>query len=201
MSPKIRFIVLLGPDGCGKTTVIDLLESSLDQSNRPLELCTFNFGTLPSLSSLFGRKRLATAEGTENVGMVTPLNTIRCQILCFWYGIDLIFGHIKLRRNPEKLFLFSRFYMDFFYQRAYRKAPHALIRFFMLLGPKPDLIIVLRREPADIYQQKPELSPEEINLQYELIRANLSYHRGYREIDASQGIEATIENVLSVMKG
>lgn len=194
------FIVFLGPDGCGKTTIIDQVAAVCSETGQRVEQCTFNFGLLPSLSSLLGRKQKVTMEGAENAGMVSPLSLPRSLILCCWYGLDLILGHIRLWRTPDTLFIFSRFYMDFFYQRAHRKAPSWLLKIFLFFGPKPKHIIVLKRDPQAIFAQKPELSVEEIKLQYELIHRHLSKYSGYAEIDATQGIETTVQNVLATIK-
>ncbi len=193
-------IVFIGPDGCGKTTIIDLVQSEVF-TDQPVEEYTLTFGILPSLSSILGRKRIIQEEGEAGAGMVPALSWFRCFILSIWYGIDLVLGRsIAYRKKAETTIIFSRFYMDFFYQRAYRRAFLPLLRLFLFLGPKPDYIFVLKRSAQEIFVQKPELDIEEIRHQYARISQYLSTHKGYMEIDASNGIETTVQNVLLALE-
>jgi thymidylate kinase len=104
-----------------------------------------------------------------------------------------------MRRNEGAIFLFSRFFFDFYYQRGYRRAFIPALDLLAALGPRPDRIIVLKRDPAEIFHQKPELSEAEITEEYRLIHCRLSNWSGYVEIDASQGIEATVEKAIKLI--
>ena len=190
-------VAFIGPDGSGKTTVIDVLKSAGIWSEHTLSERTLSYGILPSLSSIVGRKRIQQPEGTEGAGMGAPLSPFRCFVLSVWYGMDLLLAWlVVLTRRQPTVFVFSRYYLDFFYQRGYRKACLPLLRLFIFLGPKPDYIFVLRRDPQRIFEQKPELSAAEIRFQYRLIRNRLSKYPAYIEIDASRGIDATVKDVL-----
>lgn len=196
-------IVFLGPDGCGKTTILRQVATRLEaRAGVKLKIVerTFRFGVLPSLRSLLGREASPEIpEGTRYGGMREPLGQAHCLALALWYGIDAVLGRFVMWRNEGAIFLFARFFYDFYYQLGYRKAFVPALDLLAALGPRPDKIIVLKRDPAEIFRQKPELSEAEITEQYRLIRCRLSDWSGYAEIDASQGIEATTDKVLELI--
>ena len=191
---RAKYIVILGPDGSGKTSVADHLAESLALDNVPAHRMNFSFRIMPPLSILLGRKpKKAAPEGQRDAGMVNPLNLPKALLLGIWYGVDHVLGHITLRRaNPNRAVIFARSYHDFLYQRAYLNLPCLIPRFFIALGPKPDLIATPRRDPQTIHRTKPELTVEEIDQQYERIAERLKHYPYFTCIDASAGVHDTV---------
>lgn len=189
---RALYLVIIGPDGSGKTAVADELARGLD-GDRIVRRLNFNFGVLPSLSTLAGRPpRRGAPEGALNSGMVRPLGAARASVLGVWYGIDHLLGHFVLRRSqPKEVVIFARSYHDFLYQRAFVNLPLAIPRLFLALGPKPDLVVTPVRDPEAILLDKPELSQEEVRSQYARIVARLARFGRFAEIDASEGIAST----------
>lgn len=193
---RAKYIVVLGPDGSGKTTIADQLAENLSE-NHAVRRLNFSFGIMPSISRALGRKeREAAPEGTLNAGMVRPLRPLKAVFLAVWYGIDHVLGHITLyRKPPGETVIFARSYHDFLYQRAYLNLPRIVPRFFLALGPKPNLVVTPKRDAAVIHDDKPELTIEEIEEQYLRIIGSLGCYQYFDTIDAKAGVEDTIRQI------
>lgn len=177
-----KFIVILGPDGCGKTTFSDELSSQLRKSIT--KIYTFKF-ILPELSKFIFKKRKKIFV-RKHSGMVKPLLPLHSSLLAFWYGIDFFLGHFIKLFSKYNLIICVRSYHDFFYQRAHRKLNVNIPKFFLSIGPKPDLIILLNRNPKQIYIDKNELTEDEICIQYERIRQLLGNEPNFIELNLSK---------------
>jgi len=194
---RAPYIIVLGPDGSGKTTLADALAQSLIEEGLLARRLNFSFGFMPPLSQLLGRSRPSSSrEGEPLVGMVKPLSSAHAMILACWYGFDHLLGHFRLRsREKNAVYIFARSYHDFLYQRAYMKLPAFVPKLFLALGPKPDLVAAPWREPDIIHAQKPELTVQEISDQYRRLAEGLEWEPNFIEIDASAGIEATVKQL------
>lgn len=193
LTARAKYVVILGPDGSGKTTIANGLADVL-ADEFAVRRNNFTFGIMPSISRVLGRaERKSTHEGQRGSGMVHPLERNRAIILAVWYGLDHLMGHLALRKTENsEIVIFARSYHDFLYQRAYLNLPKAIPRFFLKLGPKPDLLLVPVRDPDIVHEQKPELTAKEIAEQYSRITAQMSRISYYVKIDASGGIDETI---------
>lgn len=197
------FIVLIGPDGCGKTTIGDGLVERFE--HRPFNSFLrihMNFG-MPRLSGikvflgrLIGRSVKVDSgpkPGTRHMGMHPPHSALRSMIYIMYYGIGMIFGRLRLLRWRAfgGMIIADRYYYDYYYMRGYMNCPRWFIRLFEVFAPKPDMIFILERPAEAIYAQKPELTIEEITRQQEVIRKWFGSRPMTRVIDASKGVEST----------
>lgn len=198
MKKTKKLIIILGPDGCGKTTLADLVTLHFKKEKNVANY-NFSFSILPTISQILGRSKEKNPEGLKNSGMVNPLGHARCLVLTIWYGIDYVLGWIKIKDKQNDLVICARSYHDFFYQRAYLQSFSTVVKFFLWLGPKPDLIIVPVRKSKDIYDKKPELNRKEIELQYKRIKKNLENYNYFVEIDASNGLKKTVDKTLKTI--
>ena len=207
--PFLRpFVALVGPDGCGKTTIADAIAEYFD--HRPL--CGLmrihsNFpnalrlrDTYKAIMRLFGKKVEFTKEpepGTKGMGMKPPLDRARSMLYVLYYGISLAFGRWSLFRwrTFSGLLIADRYYYDYYYMRGHMNCPKWWKDLVWLIVPKPDLVFVLERDAEDIYRQKPELEVEEIRRQQAAIRNVLTGKVNARFIDAGKGKDDTIKSV------
>jgi thymidylate kinase len=209
-----KFVVLLGPDGSGKSTIAEQLCRRLYQ--RPFKVCKhfeYNFRLLPELKTyvsgakrLFGRrstKPFAAPPGTPNSGMTKDHGPVRALIYILYYSVDLMLAHLVLRRlrGQSALIVFARYFYDYYYQRGYRRAPRVVLRLIEKLIPKPDLIVYIERSAEEIYRGKPELTVEEIALQQRMIRDLLDGNPNACRIDASAGVDATVAQLEKLIVG
>ena len=194
-------IVVLGPDGCGKTTIVDRLAISLDDNVCTYETRVKIFPTLSQLVRLVGIKRAVNIKepGSLHMGMEVPVNSLlRSILICCWYGLEFVASRFVLDR--AKVHVFARYFYDYYYQRVNRNLPLWVIRFFQKLGPRPDYVFMLHRDPHVIYSQKPELTVDEIILEYELIESSLSGSSNFYRIDADAGVDATVEEIMGYLQ-
>jgi thymidylate kinase len=207
--PFLRpFIALVGPDGCGKTTIADAIVNHFD--HRPLCGLMRIHSDFPNairlrdiykkIMSVFGKKvefKPDPKPGTRGMGMKPPLGMFRSMFYIMYYGMTLALGRIALFRwrTFSGLLLADRYYYDYYYMRGHMKCPKWWKDFVGLIVPKPDIVFVLERPAEEIYRQKPELEVEEIKRQQIAIRRCFDKNRRVRFIDASKGIETTIKQV------
>jgi len=196
------YIVVVGPDGCGKTTIANRTAERLAKNTRTLRR-DFRFEILPPISRVLRRehRKSKPAEGTHLIGMVTPLTPLKAAIVGIWYGIDHLLGHLLVQasRRKQSALVFARSYHDFMYQRAYERIPTFIPRTFIALGPKPDLIVCPYRDPATIFAGKPELTEDEIRRQYLDISRRLGAHQNFHFVDANCGVDTTVEEVIRIV--
>lgn len=203
-------IVLVGPDGCGKTTVAQALISQRESLgfDGAIHKAT-NFGFLPTISalkkrvfSIFGlvtqQNEIRERPGEYLSGMRrTPNSALHSSLLICWYGVDYFLGRsiITRAKRANELVVFARYFHDFYYQRVHLNAPPWVVKFVELIVPKPDLIVLLDRSPENIFKIKPELTIQEIIRQNEAIKNALQTHKRFRVVNVVEDIEATVEAV------
>lgn len=208
-NPFMRcFIVLSGPDGCGKTTVADAICDRF--KGRPFQgllriHMLFGVPRMRMFKELLWRmvgKRLPpqveAAPGTKHCGMQPPHSMFKSMMYVTYYGLGMICGRLKLLlwRPQGGLVLADRFFQDYYYMRGYMKCPKWYVRMMEFFAPTPDLIISLERPASDIYSQKPELDIEEIEREQAMIRKYLGKRKQTKIVDASHGVDATIAAVI-----
>ncbi len=206
--PMSGFVVMLGPDGAGKSTIADRTAGQLYKN--PYKIARryeYNFRIMPELKTfkrkiagLLGRKIVETktvAPGTYLSGMNRDHGALKGSAYVTYYALDFILGRLQLGklRGQGALLVFARYFHDYYYQRGYGKVPRWYLRFLEFLVPKPDLIFYLHRDAEEIYQGKPELELAEIQRQQEIIRSLVNSRPTAATIDASGGIDSTVEEV------
>ena len=124
---------------------------------------------------------------------------IRTTTYIVYYGLEYILYRLivrrKLRRNH--LVIFDRYFYDYYLMRIHLNAPRWLLGLFARLIAQPDVLFVMLAEPEAIFRRKPELTPEEIQRQQDILRA-LRLPTSAR-IDTSISIERTVAEALEVI--
>lgn len=171
------FVVLVGPDGSGKTTVAESLAVRAKADFFSVSLHHFSIQTFPRLATLLLRRSSGPDYTIAGSGTRAPIQSARrAWIYMIYYGAELmVYSHFRLKRRLRlgQLVIFDRYFHDWFFQRSYRRASRPTIRAFLARAVRPDLVVYLTGDPARINARKPELSAEEIGVQQDLIESDL----------------------------
>lgn len=212
-NPLSIFIVIIGPDGSGKTTIAqDFMAFWTAKFHTHPFYIHGNFSILPRLRVLrkiwanIRRRELAPEPDftLKHSGANTVPHTLTkslCYLAYYYWGY--VFGYLKifLARGKGRPVVADRYFYDYFFQRGNMHLPHPLLRFLSLFIPKPDLVIFLDAPAREIYARKNELTIQEIERQQNAIKRILKWLPHPISISATDGIGKTVEKVKeAVMK-
>jgi thymidylate kinase len=150
--PTGLVVAVLGPDGSGKTTVIEHIESELAPAFRKLK----RFHLRPH----FGKQ--GTGGVVTNPHAAPPRSTLAGLAKMGLFLVDYWWGYIR-RIYPAKvrstLVIFDRHFYDMLVDPIrYRLPPHFWpAKLFAKLIPQPDIWLVLDAPPALLVRRKGEL--------------------------------------------
>lgn len=153
---KNKFIIFLGVDGSGKSTVIRELEKLLEISYR------FHFCPIKRYN--FDNSKINNTPHTQKV-YNTALSIIKILflIIVFNYGYivniksNLLLGHVIADRYFYDLLIDK--------QRYRIKISDKLLDRLIKLIPKPDYVVLIIGNPKELYLRKQEISLSEIDKQ------------------------------------
>tara|TARA_Y200000002_G_C22681945_1_gene664458 strand:- start:1077 stop:1688 length:612 start_codon:yes stop_codon:yes gene_type:complete len=198
-------IVIIGPDGCGKTTIANELCNILSKRNITTHHLAMNFEILPKLGDITNfltnsKPKERHKEGEMYVGMKDmPNSTLKGMIISTWYSLDYFFGRYKLLKWKSDVVIFARYFYDYSYQRVHINTPKWYLKILEILIPKPDFIFTLDRDAKNIFELKPELSVREIERQQSEICILLKNKSNSHIIDGNEGIVETLNKILRII--
>ena len=175
------FLVLIGPDGSGKTTTANmLLESEAIKKLFPNRTYFYrNFSFMPELktiASLFGiRPKQQETETSKREGTTVPFGVLRSMIYPIYYGFEYFLGRFWLWREKGQhctITVFDRYFYEYFLQKQFMKCPQWFLSLISRIIAQPDALVFLQNEPEVVYTRKQELSVEEI-AQYSQVCARI----------------------------
>jgi thymidylate kinase len=174
-NPTGMFVVILSPDGGGKTSVSRGIIHELTKSFRRTRYLYWRPGLLPELRDLL-KFRFKTVEARTNPDPHGRIEQGRFVsfVRFLYYASDYILGYFKVRflRTITTLIVMDRYYYDFLIdkKRYGFRVPDWVPRMLSRMIPKPDLVIYLDNDAEDIYARKQELSLDELRRQVEAFR-------------------------------
>jgi thymidylate kinase len=190
-------VVLLGPDGSGKSSVIESLEAELA-------------GNFAEIRILHLRPRLG--RGTARVGppVADPhsaqarsliLSAAKLLYLLVDYSTIHVWRWWFWWKRCSVLIIFDRYYHDLLVDpKRYRYgAPIWLARWIGHLVPRPDLWILLDASPEVIRSRKREVTLEESCRQCDAYRALMSELHKSRIVDASPCLAQVTQTVKNLI--
>ncbi len=173
-----KLIAFIGPDGSGKTSIINIEEEYLQLFVPNITKYHIRFNILPELRTGFGfssmKGKLTNSQDKENINNVNkkPIKRSAISKLASWfiviyYSIEFLIGRIIVKKHMinNSLILFDRYYYDFFAQPTTRDLIIKYKKLLMLFAKKPDIVIHLNANPEVVYKRKQELSINEIQNQ------------------------------------
>jgi thymidylate kinase len=194
--PTGIWIAIYGPDGCGKSSVIEKLQPALLPAFRRTQTNHFRprLGSSPSCTST----PVLNPHASKNRNIFSSILKLG------YYGLDYILGYF-IKVLPAKicstLFIFDRYYDDLIIdQKRYRYGgPVFLLKWLRFFIPKPDLIFCLDAEAEILQARKAEVSFEECKRQREAYKdLVLKLPNGYI-VDSSQNLDQVVNDIQSIV--
>jgi thymidylate kinase len=186
--------VILGPDGAGKTSVIDGLMGTLECGGRTVKMCHLKPRFVAQLRNQ-PDFIVVDPHGKPPRGALLSLVKIVVWLIEEWYAQ-------LFHEKKETVLIFDRYYHDLLVDpRRYRfGAPVWTAELVGKLMPQPKLWILLDA-PADVLQaRKQEVTPEETARQCDAYRAFVRLQREHAVVDASQSLDKVIADAARAIE-
>ncbi len=204
MFKKQYMVVLVGPDGSGKTTMIErlLADSKIVLRSIPERISMFHHRPhlFPNISDIF-KKQLT--EDEEHVRNFNPhsgkaSNKLVSFFKILYYAMDYRLGYLvkilPLQRE-NKFIVFDRYFFDFIVdqKRSALKVNESLaLQIYKFIVPKPNNVFFIKVNPIEAHNRKKELpvhTIKDINDKYDRLTDKFDYFSIIKndEIDRSYG--------------
>lgn len=156
------WIALLGPDGSGKSTIIESLEHSFRYSRIKMRVVHW----VPKFKDTGKNEQILVDDphAKPPKGKILSLLQLLKIVFLWWYSTVTRFIHFRAKRG---LLVSDRFYSDLIADPLrYRYGASSMwARLAFALIPKPDKVIVLLASAETIGKRKQEVSAEELERQ------------------------------------
>jgi len=194
--PPGATLVLLGPDGSGKSSVAKRLLDELHGTFYKDKSLHIHWKP-----AVFLRKRRAERPPTTDPHGQKPRGWFASQLALLYHWSEYFAGSIT--QFLPVLFrcgmvLIERHHYDFEIDpRRYRlQRPGWLVRLAFGCLPKPDLVFVLDAPPEVLQSRKPEVTPEECRRQREAYLNLAARLPNSRVIDCTQSLDQVVANII-----
>lgn len=176
VGPSGVIVAVLGVDGVGKSTVINSIRPILDDATHgALEIKHLRPGLLPPLARLKGKQSVQRGPVLDPHDSI-PSSAFGSLFRLIYLTVDYVLGYWfllrpKIAKSPTVI-LFDRYCYDMALDpRRFRLGINSrVIKWFLRLIPKPDVILCLHAEPGAIIARKHELPLAEIARQVNALR-------------------------------
>ena len=182
-------IVILGPDGAGKSSVIQGLIGRLEQDGRIVKMRHLK----PQI--LLPRRGAAVMIVVDPHGK-PPRSALTSVVKILVWLMEEWYAYLFQERKAE-LLLCDRYYHDLLVDpiRYRYGGPMSIARLIGTLMPQPRLWVLLDA-PAEVLQaRKQEVPPEETARQRQAYLSQVKKQRNYVIVDASQPLDKVITDV------
>jgi thymidylate kinase len=188
-------VVMLGPDGVGKSTVVEVLQRDLAGAFCGIEYGTFAPGLLPRKPNVSG--------GGQPHGL-PPRSHAASIVKALWWIVYYSLGyHFTIRPVVARggLALNHRYCVDALVDgRRYRyKGPQWLLKLAWRLARKPDLVFLLDAPPEVVQARKKEVAFEETVRQRNEYRNLVEPMPNGHVIDSTQPVQDVVADVERVI--
>ncbi len=184
--PYGEFISVSGPDGSGKTTVLELAKEQLTTAFRMSQKNMFHFRptVLPRIAEVAKTANLVSAVDCNysEPHRAKPSGIAGSILRLGYYAFDYLFGYFKAIRPilvRRELVISDRYFYDLIADpgRSRISLPFGLLNAIFRLMPKPHTAFFILASPEKIGERKQELTPDEVEV---LNRRYLKLARNHR---------------------
>lgn len=194
LAPPTPWIAVMGPDGCGKSTVINLLRERLKLSG--IKTSVFHWRPQVLRPGDPSAGPVTNPHGKPPRGLLASMAKLGF-LLADWQ-VGYRFRMARMRAKAQVV-LFDRHYFDLLIDpRRYRYGgPAWLARLIGGLIPKPDLLFLLDAPTPVLQARKQEVSAEETERQRQAYRTMVQGLKYGRILDATQPPEQVAEAMVA----
>ncbi|MGI9072212.1 MAG: hypothetical protein ACR2JB_13075 [Bryobacteraceae bacterium] len=159
--PTGLFVVIMGPDGAGKSTLIQQLVQVLDRTFRRVRV----FHWRPSLLwRRSGTGDITQPHSRPRHSAWFSVARLCAHVLDYWVGYCIVILPLLARSG---LVVFDRYFDDVLIdpQRYRYGGPFWVAGFLRRLVPRPDLVLILDAPEEVVLSRKQEVAPDELRRQ------------------------------------
>jgi thymidylate kinase len=194
-NPDGLSVVFLGPDGAGKSSMIDVVSGRLHAAFDSFATAGF----APALHRVFDRRQYPTDRPHALQQRSLPISLLRAG---FWFVFYLC-NHftLYLAKARPTLVLYDRHFFDIFVDpKRYRYGgPAWILRVLARVIPKPDVVILLDASPEILQSRKQEVAFEVSAQQRKAYLSLLPSLPNYYLVDASGPLQRVASDVSEII--
>ena len=186
---KKQMVVFVGPDGSGKSTLIENFKDSIDRLF-PDNIYSYHrrYNILPDLKTNrgFSSMKGQVKPGSDVKVKRSVLSIVASLAVVGYYTLEFVLGNFAVQKNRLRgsLIVYDRYYYDHFIQPTSRDLISAIRGPLCLFIAEPTLIVHLRASGDEIYKRKQDLSAAEIDIQNSYIDKVLSGKKNVLTLDS-----------------
>ena len=201
--PSGLFIVLIGPDGCGKTTISTALRNDMKRNFRAVWRFHWRPKLLPKLGGS-GNNSDSNSQSDNNAPPTPPdkakYNQLVSMVRFCYYLTDFVFGYwlvIYPKKARSTFIVGERYFADILVHpvRYGFNLPGWFMRACTAFVPKPDAIVLLSGDAQRIHNRKPELDVTTISEQLKQYSSEIVHWGEHFTADTNQPVDDVIKQI------
>lgn len=193
-----------GPDGSGKTTILDAVEKELSKIFSEVKINHFRPTVIPRIAEVFNKAGLKKEvdEDYSNPHRGGETSKLSSFVRLFYYIFDYIYGYYKIVKpilSRNGVVIFDRYYTDIVAdsKRSRINIPYKTIMALKSFVPNMKYNFLVYVDPDNILARKQELTREQILGIYERLDYILEKDKSYIKIDNNDDVNIAVSNILN----